>query len=66
MCNINRTRESAFCKLWKKYKAKKWKEVFQLDTNTLILSLSTFLNVDASRILYLLLGIVNMDLSAGG
>jgi len=39
---------------------------FQLDTNTLILSLSTFLNVDASRILYLLLGIVNMDLSAGG
>jgi len=46
--------------------SKKRKEVFQLESNTLILSLSSSLNVDASRILVLLLGTVNMYLSAGG
>ena len=46
-----RTRESALCKLRKKYRAKKLKEVCQLDSNRLIQSLSSSLNVDTSRFL---------------
>ena len=39
--NMIRTRESALCKLRKKYRAKKLKEVCQLDSNPLIQSLSS-------------------------
>ena len=49
--NMIRTRESALCKLRKKYRAKKLKEVCQLDSNPLIQSLSSSLNVDTSRFL---------------
>jgi len=45
------TRESALCKLRKKYRAKKLKGVCQLDSNPLIQSLSSSLNVDTSRFL---------------
>jgi len=45
------TRESALCKIRKKYRAKKPKEVCQLDSNPLIQSLSSSLNVDTSRFL---------------
>jgi len=46
-----RTRECALCKLRNKYRAKKLKEVCQLDSNPLIHSLSSSLNVDTSRFL---------------
>jgi len=46
-----RTRECALCKLRKKYRSKKLKEVCQLDSNPLIHSLSSSLNVDTSRFL---------------
>ena len=46
-----RTRESALCKLRKKYRAKKLKEVCQLDSNPLIQSLSSSLNEDTSTFL---------------
>jgi len=46
-----RTRESALCKLRKKYRAKKLKEVCQLDSNRLIQSLSSSLNEDTSTFL---------------
>ena len=49
--NMIRTRESALCKLRKKYRAKKLKEVCQLDSDPLIQSLSSSLNVDTSRFL---------------
>jgi len=45
------TKESALCELWKKYRAKKLKEVCQLESNPLIQSLSSSLNVDTSRFL---------------
>ena len=45
------TRESALCELRKKYRAKKLKEVCQLDSDPLIQSLSSSLNVDSSRFL---------------
>ena len=45
------TRETALCKLRKKYRAKKLKEVCQLDSNPLIQSLSSSLKVDTSRFL---------------
>jgi len=45
------TRECALCKLRKEYRAKKLKEVCQLDSNPLIHSLSSSLNVDTSRFL---------------
>jgi len=48
--NLIQTRESALCKLRKKYRAKKLKDVCQMDSNPLIQSLSS-LNVDSSRIL---------------
>jgi hypothetical protein len=48
---VFRTRESALCKLRKKYRAKKLKEVLQLDNNPLIQSLSSSLNADTSRFL---------------
>ena len=51
MYNKIRTRESALCKLRKTYMAKKPKEVCQLDSNPLIQSLSSSLNVDTSRFL---------------
>ena len=41
-----RTRESTLCKLRKMYGAKKLKEVCQSDSNRLIQSLSSSLNVD--------------------
>jgi len=43
-----RTRESALCKLRNKYRAKKLKEVCQLDSIPLIQSLSSSLNEDTS------------------
>jgi len=46
-----RTRQSALCKLRKKYRAKKLEEVCQLEINPLIHSLSSSLNVDTSRFL---------------
>jgi hypothetical protein len=46
-----RTRECGFCKLRKKHRAKKLKDVCQLDSNPLIQSLSSSLNVDTSRFL---------------
>ena len=46
-----RTRESALCKLRKKYRAKKLKEVCKLDSNPLIQSLSSSLNEDTSTFL---------------
>jgi len=47
-----RTKESALCKLRKMYRAKKLKEVCQLDSNPLTHSLSSSLNVvDTSRFL---------------
>ena len=46
-----RTRESALCKLREKYRAKKLEEVCQLESNPLIQSLSSSLNVDTSRFL---------------
>jgi len=46
-----RTRECALCKLRKKYRAKKLKEVCQLDSNSLIHFRSSSLNVDTSRLL---------------
>jgi len=46
-----RTRESALCNLRKAYMAKKLKEVCELDSNRLIQSLSSSLNVVASRFL---------------
>jgi len=49
--NMIWTREIALCKLRKKYRAKKLKEVCQLDSNPLIQSLSSSLNVDTSRFL---------------
>ena len=45
------TREGALCKLRKKYRAKKLKEVCQLDGNPLIQSLSSSLNEDTSKFL---------------
>ena len=51
LCNMIQTRESALCKLRKKYRAKKLMEVCQLDSNPLIQSLSSSLNVDTSRFL---------------
>jgi len=45
------TRQSALCKLRKKYRAKKLKEVHQLDSNPMIQSLSSSLNVHTSRFL---------------
>jgi hypothetical protein len=45
------TREIALCKLGKKYRAKKLKEVCQLDSNLLIQSILSSLNVDTSRFL---------------
>jgi len=44
--NMIRTRETAVCKLRKKYRAKKLKEVCQFNRNPLIQSLSSSLNVD--------------------
>jgi len=44
-------RENAFCKLRKMYRAKKLKEFCQLDCNPLISSLSSYLNVDTSKVL---------------
>ena len=44
------TRESAICKLRKKYMAKKLKEVCQLDSNPTIQSLSPPLNVDTRHV----------------
>ena len=49
--NMIWTRESALCKLRKKYRAKKLKEVCQLDSSPLIQSLSSSLNVDTWRFL---------------
>ena len=49
--NMIQTRESALCKLRKKYRAKKLKGVCQLDSNPLIQSLSSSLIVDTSRFL---------------
>jgi hypothetical protein len=49
--NMIQTRETALCKLRKKYRAKKLKEVCQLESNPLIESLSSSLNVDTSRFL---------------
>jgi len=49
--NIIWTREIALCKLRKKCRAKKLKEVCQLDSNPLIQSLSSSLNVDTIRFL---------------
>jgi len=49
--NMIQTRESALCKLRKKYRAKKLKEVCQLDSDPLIQSLSSSMNVDTSRFL---------------
>jgi len=46
-----RTRESAFCKLRKKYVTKKMKEVCQLDSNPLIQALSSSLTVPTSEFL---------------
>ena len=43
--NLIRTRDSAFCKLRKMYRAKKLNEVCMLDSNPLIQSLSFSLNV---------------------
>jgi len=43
--NMIRTRESALCKLRKTYRAKKLKEVCQLDINPLIQSISSSVNV---------------------
>jgi hypothetical protein len=51
LCNMIWTRESALCKVRKKYRAKKLKEICQLDSNPLIQSLSSSLNVDTSRFL---------------
>jgi hypothetical protein len=49
--NMIWTREIALCKLRKKCRAKKPKEVCQLDSNPLIQSLSSSFNVDTSRFL---------------
>jgi len=46
--NMIRTRESALCQLRKKYRARKLKEVCQLDSNPLIQSLPSSLNLDTS------------------
>jgi len=46
MYNMIWIRENAFCKLRKMYRAKKLKEFCQLDSNPLIQSLSSYLNVD--------------------
>ena len=48
------TRESALCKLRKKYMTKNTKEVCQLDSNPLIQVVSSSLNVQTSRFLALL------------
>ena len=45
------TRQSALCKLRKKYRAKKLEEVCQLEIDPLIQSLSSSLNVETSRFL---------------
>jgi len=45
------TRKSALCKLRKKYRAKRLKEICQLDSKPPIKALSSSLNVDTSRIL---------------
>ena len=49
--NMIWTREGALCKMRKTYRAKKQKEVCQLDSNRLIQSLSSSLSVDTSRFL---------------
>jgi len=51
-----RTGESALCKLKKKYRAKKLKEVCQLDSNPLIQCLSSSLNDDTSTLLASIVG----------
>ena len=51
-----RTRESALCKLRKKYMTKKMKEVCQLDSNRLIQALSSSLNIQTSRFLASVVG----------
>jgi len=45
------TRDCAICKLRKKHGARKLKDVCQLDSNPLIQSLLSSLNVDTSRYL---------------
>jgi len=48
---MSQTKERALCKLRKKYRTMKLKEVCQLESNPLIQSLSSSLNVGTSRFL---------------
>jgi hypothetical protein len=60
------SRESALCKLRKKYTARKLKYLCDVDSDPLMQDISNSLNVEAVRLLVQSLGALNTSLREGG